>query len=138
MIIFTVPGPPRGKGRPRAFKRGNHIAMYTDDKTAAYENLVALACQEAMKGGPMMDGAIFVRIDAYFAVPKSASKKAKQDMLLNCVLPTKKPDLDNVGKAVLDGLNGIAFADDAQVCGLNIYKVYDEHPRLEVTLLHAK
>ena len=134
MIDFTIPGPPRGKGRPRAFKRGNHIAMYTDNKTAAYENLVALACKESMKGGPMLDGPVTVMVFAHFPVAKSASKTAQKAMLEGRIFPTKKPDLDNVGKAVLDGLNGVAFVDDAQVCHLTMNKIYSDAPKVRVVV----
>ena len=48
--------------------------------------------------------------------------------------PTKKPDLDNVAKIVLDSLNGIAYSDDSQIVKLNVEKHYSENPRVEVTL----
>ena len=49
-------------------------------------------------------------------------------------MPTKKPDLDNVLKAVLDGLNGIAFVDDSQVVNVCMAKHYDLTPRVAVTV----
>lgn len=42
-IIFTVPGKPQGKGRPRAARAGAHVRMYTPEKTVCYENRI-LAC----------------------------------------------------------------------------------------------
>ena len=35
---------------------------------------------------------------------------------------TKKPDADNLAKAVLDSLNGLIWVDDAQVCELSVSK----------------
>ena len=55
-LSFTVPGAPRGKGRPRFFRRGPGIGTFTDDKTAAYENLVALAASQAHAGAEPLDG----------------------------------------------------------------------------------
>ena len=49
-IVFTVPGEPQGKGRPRIGRVGQHARMFTPAKTVAYEGLVALAAQEAMQG----------------------------------------------------------------------------------------
>lgn len=40
MIEFTIPGDPRGKGRPRVVRLKNGASMsYTPDKTVAYEEL---------------------------------------------------------------------------------------------------
>ena len=33
------------------------------------------------------------------------------------IRPTKRPDLDNIAKAVLDALNGLAYQDDSQIVG---------------------
>ena len=49
-------------------------------------------------------------------------------------LPTKKPDLDNVLKAVLDGLNGIAFVDDSQVVAITVRKKYTLTPSVAVAI----
>ena len=46
----------------------------------------------------------------------------------------KRPDSDNIVKAVLDGLNLIAYHDDAQVWAHNVRKVYSEHPGVTVML----
>ncbi|UGA38203.1 RusA family crossover junction endodeoxyribonuclease [Chromobacterium haemolyticum] len=50
-ISFFVPGAPVGKGRPKVSSRGGKFArMYTPEKTANYESLIALAAQEAGNG----------------------------------------------------------------------------------------
>ena len=38
--------------------------------------------------------------------------------------PTKKPDIDNIVKIILDSLNGIAFKDDNQITKIEVEKVY--------------
>lgn len=134
-LAFTIPGPPRGKGRPKFARRGKFVSVYTDDATASYENLAKLAAQSALAGRAPILCAVSVAVRCFYAVPKSASAKLRADMLSGAVRPTKKPDLDNVGKAVLDGVNGVAFGDDAQVVNLNCSKHYDETPRVEVTIL---
>jgi Holliday junction resolvase RusA-like endonuclease len=55
-------------------------------------------------------------------------------MLDGIVRPTKKPDFDNIGKIICDALNKIAYDDDSQIVEANIYKVYADIPRVEVTL----
>jgi Holliday junction resolvase RusA-like endonuclease len=46
--------------------------------------------------------------------------------------PTKKPDLDNLAKSVLDGLNGVVYLDDSQLVSLHITKVYDHSPGVDI------
>ena len=45
-------------------------------------------------------------------------------MLDDEISPTIKPDIDNIGKVVLDALNKFAFKDDNQVCKFTIQKKY--------------
>ena len=131
-ITFTIPGPPRGKGRPRFARRGQHVMTYTDDKTAAYENLVALAYKAA--GGEKLNGAIAVLVQMRHPIPKSASKAKRAGMIVGEIKPTIKCDADNCLKAVLDGLNGIAYDDDKQVVTIIVTKRYDEYPRVDVEI----
>ncbi len=50
-------------------------------------------------------------------------------------LHTKRPDLDNVLKAIKDGLNGIVWGDDSQVAVLReCRKGYSDTPRVVVTV----
>lgn len=75
-----------------------------------------------------------MNIHAYYPIPKSTSKKNREMMIDGFLLPTKKPDLDNVAKVVCDALNGIAYHDDTQICRLALYKHYGETPRVEVEI----
>ena len=48
---------------------------------------------------------------------------------------TKKPDLDNLVKALGDGMNGVVFADDSQIAQNGICrKVYGDTPGVTVTI----
>ena len=69
-----------------------------------------------------------VRILAKFPIPESWSKKNKEKALKGEIMPNKKPDLDNIAKIILDGLNGVAYTDDKQVTSLEIEKVYSDTP----------
>ena len=81
-----------------------------------------------------IEGRIKVSIIAYFEVPKSTSKKKAAEMLSNNISPTKKPDIDNIIKIVLDGMNKFAFKDDTQVIKLEVEKKYAETPRIYVKI----
>lgn len=130
-IRFTVPGPPAAKQRPRF--SGGHT--YTPKKTVQYENLVRLCYEEAAKGYRFPDDAMLdVRIFAYYEIPKSVSKKKRQQMISHEIRPTKKPDFDNIGKIVCDSLNNIAYRDDAVIVDAQIRKFYSEKPRVDISI----
>lgn len=132
---FTVPGEPTGKGRPRFSKQGDFIRTYTPEKTVSYENLVKLEYERQCGGEPFQkDMPLFIRIDAFYPIPKSASKKKTAEMLENRLRPTKKPDADNVLKIIADSLNGIAYHDDSQIVSCEMHKYYGEIPRINITI----
>lgn len=125
-VFFKVPGKPQGKARPRVV--GGHA--YTPQKTKDFEQAVAWAFKAA--GGKIMDGYIKVTVTAFYEITKSTSKKNRELMERGIILPTVKPDIDNVIKAVLDALNGIAYRDDNQVVQLNGAKFYGKEPCLYI------
>ena len=131
---ITIPGKPRGKGRPR-FSRATG-RTYTDDATAVYENLVKTIWMSVV--GDRLNGELAVNIAAHYAIPTSKPKKMQAAMRDGSVRPTTKPDIDNVIKAVLDGLNGVAYADDAQVVELSASKCYSDDPRVVVIVKHSR
>ncbi|MBQ1789616.1 MAG: RusA family crossover junction endodeoxyribonuclease [Oscillospiraceae bacterium] len=130
---FTVPGEPVGKGRPRVVRRGGFTQTYTPEKTASYENLVKLEFQR--QGGRMMkDGPVYLSIQAWYGIPKSVSKRKREAMIGGLILPTRKPDCDNVAKIIADALNGLAWRDDSQVVSLHVEKRFGEVPGVEVEI----
>lgn len=131
-LRFSVRGQPVGKARPR-FSR---TRVYTPANTVYYERQIGEAAKAAMFGFPPVapDVAFDVEIEAYYAVPASWSKKRRLSALQGVDRPMTKPDLDNLAKAVLDGMNGIVFEDDKQVVGLSVTKHYSDTPRVEVVV----
>jgi Holliday junction resolvase RusA-like endonuclease len=132
MIAFTVLGPPQGKGRPRVGKVGQHARMFTPAKTVAYEGMVAYAASAAMAGRPMLDEPCGVNLFIDCAVPASWSQKKQRSALAGDVLPTSKPDADNVIKAVFDGLNGVLWRDDVLAVDVRVRKRYAATPGVRV------
>ena len=136
MIKFTVYGKPIGKQRPRFDRRGGH--MYTPKETVMYEKAIEEACLLAMKNGDLLsfnpDEALAVRVDAYYPIPQSWSKRKKEQAVIGLLAPVSKPDIDNVLKSILDGAQGIAFYDDKQIVEAGIKKYYSNEPRVEVTI----
>jgi Holliday junction resolvase RusA-like endonuclease len=132
VIFITLPGEPRGKGRPRIGKLSNgRPVAFTPSITRNYEAELKFAAIQAMSGGRPIDEPVSVEMLIAFGIPKSMGKKyqalAKDDLLR----PTKKPDADNVFKMV-DALNGIVWRDDSQIVRAHIERIYSLNPRLEI------
>lgn len=135
VIQFHIPGAPRGKGRPRFGRtKAGHPVAYTDDATAAYENLVAMAAAQAMAGQAPFDTPCRIHLTAHYETPRSASRAKREAMLDGTIRPTKLPDLDNILKAVLDGCNRIVFTDDKLVTSIAAVKLYGLVPGVAVNV----
>ena len=127
-VAFIIPGPPVGKGRPR-MAAGR---MYTPAKTANYEGLVAHEAAVAMAGRPLLEGACSCSIQIVLPIPASWSKKKQAAALAGEIYPTVKPDVDNVIKAIFDGMNGVVWKDDVQACDGQQTKRYGATPMVRV------
>lgn len=129
---FIVYGPPQGKGRPRAnvipTTSKYYVNMYTDSKTTSYEQSVAYSFYEQIGNVQPTDQNLKLSITAVFPIPKSQSQKIKEQMLAGQIYPNKKPDIDNIVKIILDGLNKVLYQDDKQVIELSAKKQYGEIP----------
>lgn len=135
-VEFTVYGEPRGKGRPRFSKVNGRTITRTPDETVLYENLVRTEYRQQCRARKFDDhAALSVYIRAYFPIPASVSKKRRRLMEEGKILPTKRPDIDNLAKIVMDSINGIAYRDDAQVAVCSIAKLYGEQPRVWVQII---
>lgn len=119
---FEVPGKIVGKGRPRLNTYTGIV--YTPTKTKDYELLLEQYFLLKYPKFKMLEDRVKVSILAYFAIPKSTKKADAKEMLENSISPTKKPDIDNVVKIVLDSMNKFAFKDDTQITKLEIEKRY--------------
>ena len=137
MLDFIVYGAPQGKGRARVGRIGNNVRMFTPSKTLAYEGLIAHCGAAAMAGRALIDGPVELRLIIDVAIPASWSKK-KQAQALNAeILPTTKPDVDNIIKAIGDGLNGVVWKDDSQVSDVIARKRYAPKPQVRVMVRQA-
>ena len=129
-----VPGPPIGKGRPRAAKMGGHVRLYTPKKTADWARSSALIMRNAWMRAPS-DDLCKAEIVAVFSRPKRLLRKKDPEARM---WHGSKPDIDNVAKSVLDSLvmAGV-IRDDTQVVFLTARSVYaskSEGPCVEVKL----
>ena len=122
-ISFSVKGKFQAKQRPRF----NGKFAYTPKETQVYENLVRCKGEEEMVKHNLLPFTepLDVELIFNFEVPKSATKKMIANIIDGNEYPTKKPDVDNIAKTILDSLNKICYLDDSQVVDLRVVKVYN-------------
>ena len=126
-VDISIPGKPRAKGRPRAGQHG----FYTPKETEAEEAYVRQLGSKAMQGRAPMVGPVRITLDAVFDMPMSWPARVREMRTLPHI---SKPDLDNIEKLILDALNEVVFADDAQVCEVRKTKRYGEGERVDVII----
>lgn len=128
-ITIELAGGPRGKGRPRfSTKTGR---AFTPEKTVRYESELKMAAQIVMDGAPLFEGPLIVEMWAYVPIPASKSKKWQASANADTILPTTKPDPDNIAK-MMDALNLVVWKDDAQITDLIVHKRYSFKPKLQI------
>ena len=115
-ISFTIPGRPVPKQAARIGKHGG----YQPQRIVEYCNKVRYHCAQAIENGlwRKTDQPVYVSLDFGFSWPQSANKKTR----ITEQPRVKRPDLDNLCKAVLDGCEDLWF-DDAQVAMLQTTKI---------------
>ncbi|MDB5848191.1 MAG: endodeoxyribonuclease RusA [Rhodoferax sp.] len=127
MLVVTIPGPMRGKQRPRISTRGGFARAYTPSETVNAEAWVKSCAIQAMNGAAVMAGPLRLSMAVGVPIPASWSKKKQEAARSGACRPTGKPDLDNVTKLVADALNGIAWRDDAEVVEMSLSKFYADN-----------
>lgn len=120
------------KGRARISTRSGRTLAYTPARTARYESTVALFGAQAMAGRPPTVEPVELSVRAFFPVPPSWPKARRAAALTGELAHVSRPDLDNVVKAVLDGLSGVCWPDDASVAAVVAEKTYAETPGVSV------
>jgi len=127
------------KPRPRFAKIGKFVRTYTPKTALTYERYIASEYQR-LGGKYYGTEPLLITIIFYFKLPKNKPKYmhwcCNNGFRLIC---DNHKDLDNLAKAVLDALNGIAYDDDKQVISLEINKDYTaEQERIEIFIEQAE
>ena len=127
-ITFTVPGDPVPQPRARITTRGKFAHAYTPKSHPVHGYRSSLAAAARAAGLTQTGEPLSVVIDAVFQRPKSHMNKCGVKATAP-VLP--RPDVDNVGKAVLDALQDV-MGDDTMVARLVVEKSYGAEARTTV------
>lgn len=124
VIELHVPVTPVAKGRPKFFTPpgASFGRAVTPKKTVNAEDTIkhyAIA-----QGVTPVEGPVHVDLEFRYEPPASMSKKKRGMAMTYHEFRTKKPDLDNLIKTVLDALNELAWKDDASVVSVSARKIY--------------
>lgn len=129
---FEVAGKVVGKERPRV--NMNTGRVYTPNRTKDYEELVQQSFRIKYPQYEMIKNRIGIDIIAYFKIPKGTSKENTNKMLNGELSPTKKPDIDNIAKSILDAMNRFVIYDDNQVVKISVEKKYNTEDKTYVRI----
>lgn len=122
-FIFRLPPVPKGRNRMGHTKTGG-VFMTRPTRTRQYEARIAEATAEQYPLSEPITCELIVYINFYLATRKHG-------------------DIDNLAKAILDGMQGVAFKNDKQIKGLHmeLYFCNEENngsPRTEVILMRRR
>ena len=132
----------RVDGEPVAWARsGRNVAKrqtFTPARQRAAMRHVAMCAGLSMRGRVPVDGAVVLALTVWLTIPKSWPKWRQSAAAAGNLRPTGRPDASNLAKLVEDALNGLVWADDAQVVDLVVRKFYTTgEPGTEVTVRWA-
>jgi Holliday junction resolvase RusA-like endonuclease len=137
-VVFELPGEPQAWERAGATIRWGHgrpfVHFYTPAAMKAYQEQIAWAAKVAMsryRRKPTSQPVALI-VHAFLPIPTSWTWRSKLAARSGCILPTGKPDFDNLGKNAADAIRGIVFTDDATVVDGRVIKRYSDTPALRV------
>ena len=135
-LKFIIKGTPKPQSRPKFFRnKAGYMGTYspkTDWFNIVYSEILKQK-QEQYKD-IKLKGEIRISIHFFMPIPSSLSNKKKQKMLY---MPhIKKPDIDNLIKAVMDAINYTnLWEDDSHIWNIMSHKVYSDEPRCVITII---
>jgi Holliday junction resolvase RusA-like endonuclease len=124
-IDFFVAGIPKAQPRVKAFVRGGHAGVYTPDSAESWKQAVR---QEAAANAPesVIAAPIRVHLEFFLKRPKAHFGREGYPKPNHPNAHAKKPDLDNLIKAVTDAITDTKkiWLDDSQICEITATKTY--------------
>lgn len=158
-VLIVLEGDPVGKGRPRFTNQGGFVRVFTDAKTAAYEELIQcevlniigglglvaktrqikrrtfIEAYRDFGGQPIFKGPVRVEMEIRHGIRASWTKAKKTGALAGTIAPTIKSDIDNICKIWFDAFNHCMWADDTQVVEVHAKKTFSEEPCVLVRVI---
>jgi Holliday junction resolvase RusA-like endonuclease len=135
-FTLWIGGEPQGKDRPRFVKSTGRT--FTTKKTELAEGEVRRKWEEA--GEPRLPDDTAIRIEVVLYVARPASHWRKDGTLSaqgeRQPRPhSKKPDVDNAIKLVMDALNKRAYRDDVRIVEALVERHWADWPTTKIKLI---
>ena len=128
-LSINIPGAPIAKKRPRFARRGKFVTTYNPQESEEGKFVCLMSSQ--INGHKPIPAGTPIYLQAQFHMPFPASMSAKKRAT---AIHTKKPDVDNLLKFLIDCANGVLWHDDSQVVWVLAQKIYSVDPRTVVEL----
>ena len=125
MISMELEGNPIAQKRPRIARGPNSSWCYDSQKELKDGSQWQLRSQFRE---PPLTVPVSIDLIFFMPIPKSTSAFKKRQMQNGIIAHTKKPDIDNLQKFILDCMNKLVFEDDSQVCEIRAKKIYSSKP----------
>ena len=119
-MIFSVAGMPVPQGSLKMMN-GN-IVHVKDKQLRAWRTDIAKTAKSC--GVQIAEKEVGVVIDLMFCLPKPKTVRRP--------IPSTRPDLDKLVRAVLDSLTGVAYIDDGQVVEVTASKIYSTYTGVKI------
>lgn len=135
-ITITIPGKPLARKAHKLARVGKFLKPILTSDAANYQNLVAMAANQAMNGNPPLSVPCWAEVMFIFPAPQSLRAADKKRVAANemIIYAKDRHDLDNLCKNLFDGLKGIAIADDCLIHDLQAGKRIGAKPCTIVTI----
>ena len=117
---IVIPGEPVAQGRGRATTANGRVRVFDPPKSRNWKATAQAHMIDQREGSRPWGGALSIVITAVFTMPKSRHRKKTPRP---AEWHTKKPDADNIAKAVKDAATGVLWLDDKQIADLTVQKV---------------
>lgn len=120
-----------GEARPQGSKRfgvsesGKPYGYETVKGSRPWRKEVKQVLGRAFANRPRIEGPVVVEIVIYMHRPKSRKGQ---------VWHVTVPDADKLARNVLDAMQETILGNDSQVCLARVWKLYSDHPRIELTV----
>lgn len=129
-LQYTVIGIAKPQARPKVFhrtlKNGKNFVSTYSPKTDWFGLVYTESLKQKNLLKNKLSGALRLNLLFCMPIPKSISKKKKEKLFY----VSKRPDIDNLAKAVMDAINQVGlWEDDSQIARLEVSKIYSEEPR---------
>ena len=130
LVNMTVPG------EPKPWQVWVKMSAPTPGYLAfkVWQAMIQVACKQEWGNKPLIETAVEINLVFIRSYPNKLPKReASRERRLKEAL-VRKPDLDNIVKAAIDGIKGIILKDDTVVTKLSAEKRFGPEPMTMITI----